>query len=76
MGQRRRRRRTDVLLAGALEGDLGADDAHEDADLVAGLVDLVGGPVDAAQCGFGDHIRAALSVRAAGQVSSAAQRIV
>ena len=53
-------RRTDVLLAGALEGDLGADDADEDAHLVAVLVDLVRGPVDAAQRRFGDHIRAAL----------------
>ena len=53
-------RRTNVLLARALEWDLGADDADEDAHLVAVLVNLVRGPVDAAQRRLGDHIRTAL----------------
>jgi len=41
---------TDVLLSGALEWDLRADNADKDADLIGCLIYLVSRPVNALQC--------------------------
>jgi len=47
---------TYVLLACTLVGYLSADYADKHPNLVAALVDLVGCPIDALQCCFGDDI--------------------
>ncbi len=52
--------RTNILLARTLVWYLGADYTHKYPYFVAALVDLVGCPVDALQCCFGDDIRATL----------------